>query len=118
MILNPLTRTPLSQHPIISRFMKAVYYLAHPPPQIWSVSSVSPMLQTWGNPEALTRAKLTWRLAMLLALALARRASDPFILDLKANIHVNILKLCDIGLYHRKSTLSFSTLHWKEISTR
>ena len=36
-------KTPLSQHPMISRFMKAVY-LARPPPRkvkpIWSLSSV------------------------------------------------------------------------------
>ena len=79
MIVDPLTKTPLSQHPMISRFMKAVY-LARPPARkvkpIWSVSSVLVMLRTWGNPEDLTRAKLTWRLAMLLALASARRASD------------------------------------------
>ena len=95
MIVDPLTKTPLSQHPMISRFMKAVY-LARPPARkvkpIWSVSSVLVMLRTWGNPEDLTRAKLTWRLAMLLALASARRASDLSLLDIDDK---NLLKSDD-----------------------
>ena len=95
MIVDPLTKTPLSQHPMISRFMKAVY-LARPPARkvkpIWNVSSVLVMLRTWGNPEDLTRAKLTWRLAMLLALASARRASDLSLLDIDDK---NLLKSDD-----------------------
>ena len=88
MIVDPLTKTSLSQHPMIRCFRKAIY-LARPPPRtvkpIWSVSSVLVMLRTWGNPEDLTRAKLTWRLGMLLALAPARRASDLSLLDIDEN---------------------------------
>ena len=50
------------------------------------------MLLTWGNPEDLTRAKLTWRLAMLLALASTRRASDLSLLDID---NKNLLKSDD-----------------------
>ena len=95
MIVDPLTKTSLSQHPMIRCFRKAIY-LAHPPPRtvkpIWSVSSVLVMLRTWGNPEDLTRAKLTWQLAMLLALAPARRASDLSFLDIDEK---NLLKSDD-----------------------
>ena len=54
-IIDPLTQNPLSQHPMISRFMKAVY-LARPPKgkvkPIWSVSEVLEELRSWGLAEA------------------------------------------------------------------
>ena len=87
-IIDPLTQNPLSQHPMISRFMKAVY-LARPPKgkvkPIWSVSEVLEELRSWGLAEALPRSRLTWRLTMLLALASARRASDLSLLHIDSN---------------------------------
>ena len=78
-IVDPLTSSPLSQHPMVIRFMKAVF-MARPPARkvkpIWSVSTVLEMLRNWGPSEELERSRLTWRLTMLLALASARRASD------------------------------------------
>ena len=87
-IIDPLTQNPLSQHPMISRFMKAVY-LARPPKgkvkPIWSVSEVLEELRSWGLAEDLPRSRLTWRLTMLLALASARRASDLSLLHIDSN---------------------------------
>ena len=84
-IIDPLTNSPLSQHPMVCRFMKTVF-LARPPPRKvkpnWSVSTVLEKLRSWGNPEELSRQKLTWRVAMLLALASARRASDLSLLHI------------------------------------
>ena len=78
-IVDLLTHSPLSQHPMVTRFMKAVF-LAGPASRkvkpIWSVTTVLEMLRSWGPSQELERPQLTWRLAMLLALALARRASD------------------------------------------
>ena len=55
-IIDPLTQNPLSQHPMISRFMKAVY-LARPPKgkvkPIWSVTDVLEELRSWGLAEVL-----------------------------------------------------------------
>ena len=83
--IEPLTNSPLSQHPMVCRFMKAVF-LARPPLRkvkpIWSVSTVLEMLRSWGNPEELSRQKLTWRVAMVLAMASARRASDLSLLHI------------------------------------
>ena len=77
--VDPLTPTPSSQHPMISRLMKAVF-LARPPTRkikpILSVASVLEMLRGWGLAQDLDRPRLTWRLTMLIALASARRASD------------------------------------------
>ena len=87
-IIDPLTRNPLSQHPMICRFMKAVY-LARPPAgkvkPIWSVAEVLQLLKSWGESETLSRPMLTWRVTMLLALASARRASDLALLHTDAN---------------------------------
>ena len=61
-IIDPLTRNPLSQHPMICRFMKAVY-LARPPAgkvkPIWSVAEVLQLLKSWGESETLSRPMLT-----------------------------------------------------------
>ena len=78
-ILEPLTSSPVSQHPMVNRFMRAVYQ--NRPPQrklkpIWDVAQVLRMLMDWGPASTLDRVRVTWRLTMLLALASARRASD------------------------------------------
>ena len=87
-IIDPLTRNPLSQHPMICRFMKAVY-LARPPAgkvkPICSVAEVLQLLKSWGESETLSRPMLTWRVTMLLSLASARRASDLALLHTDAN---------------------------------
>ena len=84
-IVNPLTNSPLSQHPIVTRFMKAMF-LARPTSRkvkpIWSVTTVLEMLRSWGPSHKLERPRLTWRLAMLLALASAHRASDLTLLHM------------------------------------
>ena len=99
-ILDPLTNSPLSQHPMVCRFMKAVF-LARPPPRkvkpIWSVSTVLEMLRSWGNPDELSRQKLTWRVAMLLALASARRASDLSLLHIDED---HLFKTNDSWRFH------------------
>ena len=99
-IIDPLTNSPLSQHPMVCRFMKAVF-LARPPPRkvkpIWSVSTVLEMLRSWGNPEEFSRQKLTWRVAMLLALASARRASDLSLLHIDED---HLFKTNDSWRFH------------------
>ena len=87
-IIDPLTQNPLSQHPMICRFMKVVY-LAKPPARkvkpIWSVAEVLQLLKSWGESETLCRPMLTWRMPMLLVLASAKRASDLALLYTDAN---------------------------------
>ena len=72
MIIDPLTNSLRSQHPMVCHFMKAVS-LARPPPRkvkhIWSVSTVLEMRRSWGSLEELFRQKPTWRMAMLLEVA-------------------------------------------------
>ena len=93
-IIDPLTNSPLSQHPMVCRFMKSVF-LARPPPRkvkpIWSVSTVLEMLRSWGNSEELSRQKLTWRVAMLLASA--RKASDLSLLHIDEDQDKRIMAL-------------------------
>ena len=59
--------------------MRATYY-SRPPPRklkpIWDVATVLRLIETWGDIEHLSRARLTQRIVMLLALASARRVSD------------------------------------------
>ena len=99
-IIDPLTNSPLSQHPMVCRFMKAVFQ-ARPPPRkvkpIWSVSTVLEMLRSWGSPEELSRQTLTWRVAMLLALASARRASDLSLLRIDED---HLFKTNDSWRFH------------------
>ena len=47
---------------------------------IWDVGLVLMKLEEWGDVLTLSRSRLTHRLAMLLALASARRVSDMFLL--------------------------------------
>ena len=53
-IIDPLTNSPLSQHPMVCRFMKTVFLARQPPRKvkpIWGVSTVLEMLRSWGNPK-------------------------------------------------------------------
>ena len=64
-ILEPLTSSPVSKHPMVYRFMRAVYQ--NRPPQrklkpIWDVAQVLRMLMEWGPASTLDRVRLTWRL--------------------------------------------------------
>ena len=63
----------------VCRLMGATYY-SRPPPRklkpIWDVATVLLHIETWGDIEHLSRARLTQRIVMLLALASARRVSD------------------------------------------
>ena len=99
-IIAPLTNSPLSQHPMVCRFMKTVFLARQRPRKgkpIWSVSTVLEMLRSWGNPEELSRQKLTWRVAMLLVLASARRASDLSLLHIDED---HLFKTNDSWRFH------------------
>ena len=84
-IIDPLTNSHLSQHPMVCRFMKAVF-LARPPPR-----KVEPI------PEEFSRQKITWRVVMLLALASARRASDLSLLHIDED---HLFKTNDSWRFH------------------
>ena len=88
-IVDPLRRTPLSQHPMIRRFLEAGL-LSRPHRRIvkhiWSVAAVldTPTLREWVPAQHLGRPKLSWR-ATLLALAPARRARGLSLVHIDGN---------------------------------
>ena len=94
-IVDPLTNSLLSQHP-----MKAVF-LARPLSRkvkpIWSVTTVLEMLRSWGLSQELERPQFTWHLPMLLALASARRASDLTLLHMDDS---HLFKSADSWRFH------------------
>ena len=100
-VMDPTTHTPMSQHPLVSRFMKSVFQARPPARQlkpIWDVAVVLREMLTWGTSSALSRTRLTWRLTMLIALASARRASDLTCLHVGRNNIFLTESLCRLTL--------------------
>ena len=78
-VLAPIDGFDIGRHPLVCRIRKGAFQLR--PPQakysvFWSVSSVLNHMASWGENQSLGLQKLSWKLAMLLALCSASRTSD------------------------------------------
>ena len=86
-ILQPYAPETISKDKRVRRFMKATF-LSRPPARkikpIWDVGTVLKCLETWGEIEDLSRVRLTHSLVMIMAIASARRVSDPMLHPLQA----------------------------------
>ena len=69
-IVDHMSRTLLSQHHMVRRFLEA-FFLSRPPRRIltfiWSVTAVLDMLREWGPVRDLGRPKLAWKAIVLYA---------------------------------------------------
>ena len=69
----------VGKHPLVCRLLKGAFQLRPPLPkysEFWSVHQVLCHILSWALNNSLTLQKLTWKLAMLLALCSAGRSSD------------------------------------------
>ncbi|XP_064485977.1 uncharacterized protein LOC135398504 [Ornithodoros turicata] len=77
---------PLGEHPSVSRLLKGVFHLNPPCPRYsstWSVETVTSFLSSMGDNGSLPIRLLTYKLAMLLALATACRSADLVLFSLQ-----------------------------------
>ena len=82
----PLDGFQIGKHPLVSRLMKGVYHLRPPHPRHtgrWDVKQVLDFLKQKGETADLSIKDLTLKLAMLMALSNADRASDLCALDVR-----------------------------------
>jgi hypothetical protein len=78
-MLLPLAVPPLGEHPLITRFMRALFLRRPPsvrPRWTWDVSTVLTCVRDWGLAPTLDLRRLTWKFTFLLALFSARRVAD------------------------------------------
>ena len=84
-LTHPGTPSPIGQHPLISRFMRAVFH--HRPPAhktlrpTWDVAEVLNTIRAWGPTHQLDLGQLARRSLTLVALASIKRLSDLTLLD-------------------------------------
>ena len=75
----PVQGFAVGKHPLVCRLMKGTYNMRPPQPKytsLWEVKRVLLFLHQSGDNTKLSLKELTLKLAMLLALVLARRSSD------------------------------------------
>jgi hypothetical protein len=78
-MLQPMASPSVGEHPLIVRFMRALFLRRPPavhPRWTWDVSTVLACVRDWGLAPVLNLRRLTWKLAFLTALFSARRVSD------------------------------------------
>ena len=78
-VLAPIDGFDVGRHPLVCRLMKGVFQQRPPKPKhtaFWSVKVVLDHLSSWGDNDLLSLQRLSWKLAMLLALSSASRSSD------------------------------------------
>ena len=78
-VLAPIDGFDIGRHPLVCRILKGVFQLRPPKAKytaFWSVEQILNHLASWGDNQSLPLQKLTWKLAMLLALCSASRTSD------------------------------------------
>jgi hypothetical protein len=78
-LLQPLESHPVGEHPLVARFMRALFLSRPPaiqPRWTWDMATVLTCIKDWGLPQALTLRRLTWKLAFLVAVFSARRMAD------------------------------------------
>jgi len=86
-LAQPAHLHPLGSHPLVSRFMRAVF-LSRPPARMalrptWDVASVLSYLQTWDPPDQLSLQDLSHKTLTLVALSSIRRISDLSLLSIE-----------------------------------
>ena len=82
--LDPINNISIGRHPLVQRFMRAVYNLNPPRPRYngtWDVNKVLCFLQRQGPNEGLNLMALSPKLAILLALATFMRTSEIAAID-------------------------------------
>jgi hypothetical protein len=82
-LLQPLEAHPLGEHPIVARFMRALFLKRPPATQprwTWDLATVLNCIRDWGLPQDLSLRRLTWKMAFLVAVFSARRMADLFLL--------------------------------------
>ena len=84
-LTQPASSPPIGQHPLISRFMRAVF-LEKPPAHTslrptWDVAEVLHTVKAWGPTHQLDNSQLARRTLTLVALASVKRISDLTLLD-------------------------------------
>ena len=78
-MLQPFTSPSVGEHPLIVRFMRALFLSKPPttrPRWTWDVATVLTCVRDWGLAPTLDLRRLTWKLTFLVALFSARRVSD------------------------------------------
>ena len=86
----PIEGFPVGQHPLVSRLLKGAFNLRPPQPRYsstWDVSTMLHHLLSFGPNDKLCLDRLTRKLAVLLALVLAHRASDLVRLSLEGGTY-------------------------------
>jgi hypothetical protein len=84
-LLSPLQTPTAGEHPLVSRFMRALFRNKPPamrPRVSWDVASVLNYIRSMGEPSSLTLRQLTWKLAFITALFGAKRVSDLTLLKI------------------------------------
>ena len=78
-LLQPLKKSHVGEHPLISRFMCAAFLRRPPASQprwTWDMATVLAHVRDWGLPPTLSLRQLSWKLAFLVAVFSARRMAD------------------------------------------
>ena len=78
-VLSPIDGFDVGRHPLVCRILKVAFQLTPPKAKyttFWPVEQVLNHLASWGENQSLSLQKLSWKLAMLLALCSASRSSD------------------------------------------
>ena len=84
-LTNPSTTSPIGQHPLVSRFMKALFQERPPAHKhlrpTWDVAELLTTVKAWGPTNQLDMGHLARRTLALVALASVKRVSDLSLLD-------------------------------------
>ena len=78
-VLSPIDGFDVGRHPLVCRILKGAFQLRPPKAKYttsWPLEQVLNHLASWGENQSLSLQKLSWKLAMLLALCSASRSSD------------------------------------------
>jgi hypothetical protein len=74
---------PIGEHPLVARFMRALFLKRPPSTQprwTWDMATVLTCIRDWGLPQDLSLRRLTWKLSFLVAVFSARRMADLILL--------------------------------------
>ena len=109
----PIEGFQVGQHPLVSRLLKGAFNLRPPQPrysQTWNVAQLLAHVRGWGDNEKLSLRQITKKVAILLALVLAHRASDLVRLSLRGSKHTQdgIVLQC-VGLAKQARQGNFRT---------
>ena len=94
----------VGQHPVVCRLMKGIFNKRPPIQKLvnsWSVDKVLKLIKSWGSNEKLDLKYLSFKTAMLVALASARRCSSLVLFSVKQgffSIGESVVKFQPVGL--------------------